>query len=101
MFGWLFYLLRVGPQTNPDPWAVVSGILCFSSVTVGTHFFARWLWGHSWPWKRTGQLIGLVVLMFLGGLASTGLIQQTLWLIRTPEPWIQKHYQHKLGSTVE
>jgi hypothetical protein len=99
-FGWTKYLLRVIPQLNPNPWSVVSALACLICFTCGAHAFLRWLyraWGTeeesgsidkkscNWPWKRTLQLVGLVVLMFVSGIAMTGMVHQTGWLIRSPE----------------
>ncbi|MCI0702756.1 MAG: hypothetical protein L0241_16875 [Planctomycetia bacterium] len=90
--GWAQYLLRVLSQVNADVWAVASAVACFAAVIVGTHFTVRWLLAASdrrWPWKRTLQVVALLVVMFASGLAFTGLIQQTGWLIRTPEPLVK------------
>ncbi len=97
-FGWPGYIARVIPQLSPDPWAVISGILCLATVTGGTHLCSLWLYAATdaqlegtvrrrWPLKWTGKIVGLVVLMFVAGIACTGLVQQTIWIIRSPEPW--------------
>src|SRR5207244_1324327 len=39
-----------------------------------------------WPWRRTLLLVGLVVLMFVSGIAVTGMVHQTGWLVRSQEP---------------
>jgi hypothetical protein len=100
-FGWPRYLWRVIPQLHPDPWSVLTGLVCFVGLTFGSHAFLRWLYGawgtaeksesqeqkpRHWPWNRTLQLVGLVVLMFVSGIAVTVMIHQTGWLIQTPEP---------------
>src|SRR5205085_4286528 len=54
--------------------------------------FLRWLYAATgpeprrWPWRRTLLLVGLVVLMFVSGIAVTGMVHQTGWLVRSPEP---------------
>lgn len=94
-FGWPLYLYRVVPQLKPDPWSVASAIVCLIAVVLGSHAFLRWLASASsteprpWPWKRTLQLVGLVVLMFVSGIAVTGMIHQTGWLIRSREPLLE------------
>jgi hypothetical protein len=107
-FGWLWYLKRVIPQLNPDPGAVAIAVGCLLGVVFGSHTFLRWVYAASgssptacpttdppttpipslrrWPWKWTLQLVGLVVLIFVAGVAVTGIIHQTGWLIHSPEP---------------
>src|SRR5439155_16451380 len=84
--GWIKYLWRVVPQLNPDPWAVGSAVACIAGVIVGAHLFLRWLAGGEWQWKRTFRCVGLIVLMFVAGIALVGVTHQTAWLVRSPEP---------------
>jgi hypothetical protein len=86
--GWVKFLDRAERNAEPDAWAVVSAVACLAGVVVGSHLLLRWLAATAerpWPWKRTLQLVALVVLMFASGVAFTGLVQQTGWLIRTPD----------------
>ena len=93
-FGWPWYLWRVVPRLDPDPWAVASAAAYLVGVMVGGHLFLRWVYAASgppgeprrWPWTWTLRLVGLVVLMFVSGIAVTGIAHQTGWLIRSPEP---------------
>ncbi len=84
--GWVKYLWKVVPQVNPDPWAVGTAVACLAGVTVGAHFFLRWLAARAWSWNRTFRCVGLIVLMFVAGIAVVGMIHQTSWLARSPEP---------------
>jgi hypothetical protein len=90
--GWALYLQRVLPRINPDAGSVVSGGACVAVVAFGSHLFLRWLAStvsRTWPLKRTLRLLLLLVMMFVVGLAFTGLVQQTGWLIRAPEPLVK------------
>jgi hypothetical protein len=88
-FGWATYLWRVVPKANPDPWTVGTAVACLAGVLVGSHVFLRWLVGRElWSWKRTLRCVGLVVLMFVAGIAVVGTIHQTSWLVRSPEPLV-------------
>jgi hypothetical protein len=92
LIGWARYLNRVLEQVEPDPWAVASGVVCAALVVFGSHRFLRWLAAstdRTWPLRRTVQLLVFVVMMFVVGLAFTGLVQQTGWLIRTPDPLVK------------
>jgi hypothetical protein len=92
LVGWARYLDRVLDQIEPDPWAVASAVVCMVLAAFGSHYFLRWLAassGRVWPPKRTLQLLVLVAMLFVVGLAFTGLVQQTGWLIRTPDPLVK------------
>ncbi len=93
-FGWVKYLGRVVPRLNPDLAVIATAAACLLVVTLGGHAFLRWLYAATgpgpeprrWPWKWTLLLVGLVVLMFVSGIAVTGMAHQTGWLLRSPEP---------------
>jgi hypothetical protein len=93
--GWVPYLVRVIPQLRPDPWAVGTAIVCLLAVTAGMHAFLKWLYAATsaeprrWPWNWTFKLVGLVVLIFVAGIAFTGMVHQTSWLVRSPEPLLR------------
>jgi hypothetical protein len=93
--GWYSYLARVLPQVNPDLWTVLSGVVCLMGVAVGLHVFLKWLYSASatepccWRKKWTLAVVGVLVLMFVAGMAFTGMVQQTTWLIRSPDPLTQ------------
>lgn len=90
--GWIAYLDRAERSVKPDLMHVASAVVCLAATVVGAHLVLRWLTasaGRPWPLKRTLQALLLVALMFASGLAVTGLVQQTSWLIRTPEPLVK------------
>jgi hypothetical protein len=87
--GWLLYLDRVEKEIRPDLMNVVSAVVCLAGVAGSAHLFLRWLTAGAWPVKRTLQVLALVGLMFASGLAVVGIVQQTGWLIRTPEPLVK------------
>ncbi len=94
LFGWPMYLIRVVPQLNPDPATAGTAAVCLAGVVRGGHAFLRWLYAATgpegdprrWPWRWTLRIVGLVVLMFVAGTATVGLVHQTGWLLRSPEP---------------
>ena len=93
--GWYSYLARVLPHVSPDLWTVVSGIVCLAGVVIGLHVFLNWIYSasatepRSWRRKWTLAVVGVLVLMFVAGIAVTGMVQQTTWLIRSAEPLTQ------------
>jgi hypothetical protein len=105
VFGWLAYPVRVMSELGPGLWPVVSwivgtGILGLGAVTLGTHYFARWLCRGSWPWKRTAQLTGLIILLILAGFVCTELVEQIVWISHSPEQW-KYPSRHSIGSIIE
>jgi hypothetical protein len=111
-FGWPRYLWRVIPQLHPDPGSFAAGVVCLVGFTLGAHAFLRWLYGvwgteegesldkkpRRWQWRRTMQLVGLFVLMFVSGIAVTGMIHQTGWLIQSPEPLLHNSWDDRAVS---
>ena len=103
-FGWVPYLARVVPKLNPDQATVATAVACLLGVVVGGHAFFRWLYANTspeprrWPWRWTFQLAGLVVVMFVAGIAVTGVVHQTTWLARAPGPIIADPVQTRLAS---
>lgn len=93
-FGWAKYLWRVVPKLKPDPWTVGTAIVCLLGVLVGSHYFLRWLTGRESQWTRGRTLwcVGLIVLMFAAGIAVVGVIHQTSWLVRSPEPLAERRF---------
>ncbi|MCI0702755.1 MAG: DUF1559 domain-containing protein [Planctomycetia bacterium] len=88
--GWIKYLSRVVPNAKPDPWVIGTALVCLLGVIIGAHLLCRWLSGvgSQWPMKRTLQFVGLVVLLFVAGIAMVGMTHQTAWLTRSPEPLV-------------
>jgi hypothetical protein len=90
--GWIAYLDRIERRVEPNAMHVLSAVVCLAATAVVAHLMLRWLAasaGRSWSLKRTFQVLVLVALMFTSGLAVTGLVQQTTWLVRTPEPLVK------------
>lgn len=88
--GWFTHVGTVLPEITIN-WSGV-GILAVGlglAALLG-HRFCRWLWegtGHHDPWRARWTFAGLgaIVLMFAAGMAFTGVVHQTGWLLRSPE----------------
>jgi hypothetical protein len=101
VLGWVPYLYRVLPEVRVNGSAAATALVCLLLLTAGSHRFATWLyrqlWGsietdgsgvRDWHWRWTVWLIGGILLMFVAGLATTGLTHQVAWLLLTPEKLI-------------
>lgn len=100
LFGWITYLFRVGPEATINPEGIITALLALVLLTIGFHAFAGWLYrqtgkpGEPRVWQRrwTGAIIGVIVLMFAAGIAMVGVTHQTVWLVRSPEPFISNSF---------
>jgi len=101
-FGWIFYLSRVLPQVRVDASGVATVVVCLGALAAGLQWFLYWLvdqlpknvastnhFVRSWPARRTGVILGLIVLMFVAGIAVVGISHQTGWLLSSPEPLVE------------
>ena len=89
--GWIFFIGTVIPEVSVDLGGVATFIVCLALSAFLGHVFCRWLWknsGHEEPWKRRWTATGMsvIVLMFAAGMAFTGVVHQTGWLLRSPRP---------------
>lgn len=127
-FGWVRYLARTLPQVSFDPPGLITAIASLAGLSIGLHLFARW-WtrnvaagnasleqaaddggptlrvgqsatnGHDWPLRRTLALVAATVLLFVAGLAATGVAHQTAWLATSPEPLTEGSMHGLVGRT--
>jgi len=100
--GWALYCVRVLPQVHPSIEGILTAVVSLVALAFGMHWFLRWLHGQlqvserfderdfrAWPFRRTGVLLALIVLMFVAGIAAVGMIHQTAWLLTAPEPLVR------------
>lgn len=81
--GWGFYLYRVLPQVRVSGMGVATALVCMAAFAVGLQ------WLLHWPARRTSVVLGLIVLMFVAGIAVVGIGHQTAWLLTSPEPIVE------------
>lgn len=95
--GWIPFLSRVAGKVSISTVGVLSGLVWAAGFVGGLHWFARWFTAArqaesaeggrtGWPWRWTLAISGLIVTAFVAGIALTGVVHQTLWLITSPEP---------------
>lgn len=101
-FGWIIYLQRILLQVHINGSGVLTAAMCLGALAIGLHWFLRWLFGHMsckavsanaiappWPARRTGVILGLIVLMFVAGISAVGISHQIGWLLTSPEPIVR------------
>jgi prepilin-type processing-associated H-X9-DG protein len=91
--GWLFFLFRVVPELTVSAGGVLMAVVCLAALAWGLHAFLRWFFDQTkpvaeqrWRVRWTLAILGVVVLMFVAGIAATGMVHQTGWLSTSPEP---------------
>ena len=101
LFGWVKFLSRIRDEMKPDAAALAVIGFCASTLLIGFHLFARWLSGairenradaapaKPWRLRWSATIVGLVLALFLAGIAAIGVVHQTLWLSSSPEPIFQ------------
>lgn len=110
-FGWMIYLYRVLPQVRFHLSGIVTAIVCVGALAIGLQWFLRWFASQrheiaagndttpsTWPARRTGALLSLILLMFIAGICAVGISHQTGWLLTSPEPIVEGGIRHIAAS---
>lgn len=91
--GWGFYLWRVVPRIRVD-WSVFALASVYLALfTGGLHALLAWFYAETgevapkrrWTPRWTLSIVASVVLMFVAGIAATGVAHQTGWLLNSRE----------------
>lgn len=78
--GWVVYLYRTIPKVRIDGYGVLTAAVCLGILVVGLRWFLHW------SARRTGVILGLILVMFVAGIAAVGIGHQIGWLLTSPEP---------------
>jgi prepilin-type processing-associated H-X9-DG protein len=95
--GWALFVVRVVPQVRIDAIGLATALVCLVLLVVGVQGFAGWFYGQTalrgesntprrWPLRWTLSLVGMVLLLFVAGMAAAGIGHQAGWLIGSKEP---------------
>ncbi len=100
--GWALFLWRVVPRMTVSLAGVGTAMVCLVVLVPGLQGFLAWLYARhgavksnpadvprQWRFRWTANVLALVVLMFVAGMAVTGVAHQTAWLATTREPLIK------------
>jgi len=102
--GWALFLARVWPHVAIDWFNLGLAGACLAGLVCGLHFFFVWLHREitlrkpaheleskkerqaqrTWKLRTTLSIIGIVVLMFVAGIAAVGTVHQLVWLRTRP-----------------
>jgi hypothetical protein len=116
IFGWLAYVSRVWPHMTIDWTSVAMSLVFLVLFTVGLHMFLRWFFrefqrrpetagqvARRWSFSWTASIVVGTVTMFGAGIAATGIVHQSGWLLRSrrslTEPKLPWPLSDKWNST--
>ena len=91
LFGWAAYLNRVLPEAAVRWDGAVIFLAGLVILTLLLHRLFTWLRremteGAVWRWRSTGLVVGMILLMFIAGIAMVGITHQAAWLAAEREP---------------
>lgn len=94
--GWVVFLGRLLPEVTVAWDGVATALVCLVVFVVGAHAFLRWIAqqriaegsenARPWPFRWTAAMTGVILVMFLAGIAATGVVHQVGWLLTSGEP---------------
>jgi hypothetical protein len=108
--GWALFLWRVVPQLTINGGGVLTAVVCLAALAAGLHGFLRWFFrqiqgpggeggGPRWHCRWTASLLGMVVLLFVAGIAAVGISHQTGWLLTAPEPLSGSSFREAVAAS--
>jgi hypothetical protein len=98
ILGPLLFLARVVPEITVNRGGVATAGVCLVGLAFGLHWFLGWVARHrpqgedqgarspAWRVRWTAAILGVVILMFVAGIAAVGMTHQTAWLLTSPGP---------------
>jgi hypothetical protein len=108
--GWVAYLKRVVPKVTVRWDLVASTAAYLVALVVGAHLLLGWLHRETrnadatapapWKWRWTLGATAVVLLMFVCGIAMVGIVHQTVWLARSPEPLYRRGWRSQTVRVV-
>jgi len=107
LLGWLSYVVGVLPAVTVDRAGLITAGVCLVLFVPGLHFFCRWLRQHqdardgggarsAWRFDWSLSIAGLMLLMFVAGIAMVGLVHQSVWLMASTEPKAEISFSARL-----
>jgi hypothetical protein len=96
-FGWPIYLQRVVPLLTVNVGGIVTAAGCLVAFGMGLHLFMEWYAkavsrtdepaeapALVWPARRSLTILGLIVMMFVAGIAMLAIGHQSVWIATSP-----------------
>lgn len=109
--GWLAYPVRVFPRVRVDGSGLATAALCLALFTFGLDRTLKWLRREvrsaggedaagqcPWALRWTCSLVVLILVMFVAGVAASGVVHQAGWLIASRRNLVERQARIPYGS---
>jgi hypothetical protein len=93
LIGWLVFLMNAASRMQIDWPATAATLVCLGLLVIGSHGIFSWLArqrGRAWALRWSSAVIGVMVLMFVAGVAMIGMTHQTGWLLAARQPLMEQ-----------
>lgn len=96
--GWVFLPLEIATQVTIDPSAIAMAAVALALFTTGLHVFLKWLWNARqkpdsqclWRFRSSLRVVVLILLSFVAGMSSVGIVHQITWMATTDQALLEK-----------
>jgi hypothetical protein len=95
-FGWINFIMKNLATVELNLELLAQGIACTVALGIGAHYFVRWLYRETgasiertWRWQWTASGLTVVLLLFVAGIGTIGVVHQTAWLLNAKEPLME------------
>jgi len=85
VLGWFSFISGNLQSISWNGEMIACGTVALALATYGLHRIAIWIRKDKpWLWKWTLSLVSLTLFLFASSIAMTGIIHQTVWLMKSP-----------------
>jgi prepilin-type processing-associated H-X9-DG protein len=102
--GWFIFMNSVAPKVTVNWGGVALGTIALALFSGGLHAFLFWLYDRvrqtandgvfridtGWKPRWTAAVVEIVLLIFVAGIAATGMTHQLGWLLASEDPWLSQ-----------
>jgi hypothetical protein len=101
-FGWIRFIAKNLAAVQVNPVLLTEGIACTVALGVGAHYFCRWLYREAgpskervWRWQWTASGVAVVMLLFVIGIGTIGVVHQLGWLLASKGPLLVSDFNRR------
>jgi len=101
-FGWIHFMVKNLASVELNLPLLAAGIVCTAALGIGTHYFCRWLYretgpstGRAWRWQWTASGLAVVLLLFVAGIGTIGVVHQAAWLFNTDDRLLEDSWNRR------
>ena len=94
-FGWIHFIVKNLATVELNLALLAEGIVSAIVLGIGTHYFCRWLYRETgasteraWRWQWSASGLAVVLLLFVAGIGTIGVVHQAAWLFNATDPFL-------------